>query len=206
MSMLSTITGGFSRWIDSVARSIDGLVDRYRSRRFIRLIENDDGTFTFQIAETAGKSVTWLTKRRLWRPRKRANPPGMLAPVGSRIVDGALTESLPVDWMTALRQPRRGRPAPAALLVPAAGIAAAGCRFSRRHCSRADRQTDAVARQRRGIRLDSPTRSRRSDQAFGRGDRPQHGLAVRELAEPALARTRSQSRQRCRPMPGWLRS
>jgi general secretion pathway protein L len=106
MSMLSTITGGFSRWIDSVARSIDGLVDRYRSRRFIRLIENDDGTFTFQIAETAGKSVTWLTKRRLWRPRKRANPPGMLAPVGSRIVDGALTESLPVDWMTALRGSR----------------------------------------------------------------------------------------------------
>jgi general secretion pathway protein L len=106
MSMLSTITGGFSRWIDSVARSIDSLVDRYRSRRLIRLIENDDGTFTFQIADTAGKSVTWLTKRRLWRPRKRANTPGMLAPVGSRIVDGALTESLPVDWMTALRGSR----------------------------------------------------------------------------------------------------
>jgi general secretion pathway protein L len=106
MSMLSTITGGFSRWVESVARSIDGLVDRYRSRRLIRLIENDDGTFTFQIADTAGKSVTWLTKRRPWRPRKRANTPGMLAPVGSRIVDGALTESLPVDWMTALRGSR----------------------------------------------------------------------------------------------------
>jgi general secretion pathway protein L len=106
MSMLGSITGGFSRWIDSVAQSIDGLVDRYLSRRLIRLIENDDATFTFQIANTAGNSVTWLTKRRPWRPRKRANTSGMLAPVGSRIVDGALTESLPVDWMTALRGSR----------------------------------------------------------------------------------------------------
>ena len=104
MSMLNSIAGSFSRWIDSVAKSIDSLADRYRSRRVIRLIENDDGTFTFQIANTAGKNVTWLTKRRLWRPRKRANTPGML--VGSRIVDGALTELLPVDWMTALRGSR----------------------------------------------------------------------------------------------------
>jgi general secretion pathway protein L len=106
MSLLGRITGGFWRWIDSVATSIDSLVERYRSRRLIRLIENEDGTFTFQIANPVGNSVTWLTKRRLWRPRKRGNAPGMLAPVGSRIVDGALTESLPVDWMTALRSSR----------------------------------------------------------------------------------------------------
>ena len=179
MSMLSTITGGFSRWINSVARSIDGLVDRYRSRRFIRLIENDDGTFTFQIAETAGKSVTWLTKRRLWRPRKRANPPGILAPVGSRIVDGALAQIAAGRLDDgAARQPRRGRPAPAALLVPAAGIVAAGCRFPRRHDPRADRQTDALDRQRRGVRLDRPLASQRSDRGFPSSRPPAAGLAV----------------------------
>jgi general secretion pathway protein L len=106
MSMLGSITNGFSRWIDSVAKSIDSLVERHRSRRLIRLIENEDGTFIFQIANTAGKSVTWLTKRRLWRPRKRAKAPGMLAPIGSRIVEGTFAETLPVDWMTALRGSR----------------------------------------------------------------------------------------------------
>jgi general secretion pathway protein L len=67
------------------------------------LIENDDGTFTFQIANSTRKATDRFAMRRPWSARKRTGAPAMLAPIGSRIVDGALTESLPVDWMAALR-------------------------------------------------------------------------------------------------------
>ena len=106
MTILGNITSGFWRWIDAVARTVDGLAERHRSRRLIRLVENDDGTFTFQIANSARKATDRFATRRPWSARKRTGGQGMLAPIGSRIVDGALTESLPVDWMAALRGSR----------------------------------------------------------------------------------------------------
>jgi general secretion pathway protein L len=106
MTMLGNITDAFSRWIDSVVKSIDDLVERYRSRRLIRLVENDDGTFTFQTGNTTNKTIARLTTRKFWRSGKYVGKQGMLAPVGSRFVDGSLAESLPVDWMAALRGSR----------------------------------------------------------------------------------------------------
>ena len=106
MTILGTITNGFSRWIDAVVTSIDGLAERYRSRRLIRLVENDDGTFTFQTADSTSKTIERSTTRKPWSSRKYAGRQRMLAPLGSRIVDGTLTESLPVDWMAALRGSR----------------------------------------------------------------------------------------------------
>jgi general secretion pathway protein L len=70
------------------------------------LVENDDGTFTFQAADTASKTIDRLTTRKLWRSGKHAGGQRMLAPVGARIVDGTLTASLPLDWMAALRGSR----------------------------------------------------------------------------------------------------
>jgi general secretion pathway protein L len=109
MTILGNITNGFSRWIDSVAKSIDGLLERCRSRRLIRLVENDDGTFTFQAGNSPNKTIARLTTRKLWRSGTSIKKQGMLAPVGSvgsRILDGSLAESLPVDWMAALRGSR----------------------------------------------------------------------------------------------------
>jgi general secretion pathway protein L len=104
--MLGNIANAFSRWIDSVVKSIDELVERYRSRRLIRLVENDDGTFTFQTGNTTNKTIARLTTRKFWRSGNYVGKQGMLAPVGSRFVDGSLAESLPVDWMAALRGSR----------------------------------------------------------------------------------------------------
>jgi len=105
MRMLGGITSSFWRWIDSVVRTVDGLAERYRSRRLIRLVENDDGTFTFQTAKTAGTIVDRLTPQKLWPSHKRAVG-RTLAPIGSRIEDGVIVESLPGDWISALRGSR----------------------------------------------------------------------------------------------------
>src|ERR1700734_447159 len=49
MNLSAQIQDGFHRWIDSVAGTLNGLLDRLRSKREVRLIEEDDDTFVLHV-------------------------------------------------------------------------------------------------------------------------------------------------------------
>jgi general secretion pathway protein L len=101
--MFHTITEAFWRWIDAVAETVDTLLQRVRSRRRIRMVEDEDGRFTFAVVDDAEASIRRAAKwAGLPAPRKPAEPAGV-SPWRARIVDGALTEPLPAPWATMLR-------------------------------------------------------------------------------------------------------
>jgi general secretion pathway protein L len=106
MTMLATITGGFWRWIDTVAVSLDGLIGRYRSGRTLHLVENDDGTLTLQTGDAADTATARSSMGKVLRWRRSDGRAGVLAPIGVRIANGVFMESLPGDWVAALRGSR----------------------------------------------------------------------------------------------------
>jgi general secretion pathway protein L len=83
MNFLPQIQQGFHRWIDSVAGTVDSLLDRLRSKREVRVVEEEHDTFTLH-AEGGFKNLN-------------------LPDCRVRITDGAIQGALPSDWDTMLR-------------------------------------------------------------------------------------------------------
>jgi general secretion pathway protein L len=86
MSILSQTQEAFHRWIDSVAGTVHSSLDRLRSNRAVRIIEEDHDTFTLHAEGGAGKSN--LPDHRI------------------RIANGKIEGRLPARWATQLRGSR----------------------------------------------------------------------------------------------------
>jgi len=56
MNILPPIQEGFYRWIDSVASTVNGLLNRLQSNHEVRIIENAHDTFTLRAAGPGRKS------------------------------------------------------------------------------------------------------------------------------------------------------
>jgi len=86
MNILPPIQDGFHRWIDSVAGTVNGLLNRLQSNHEVRIIEDGHNTFTLRAAGAGRKSN--------------------VADYRIRIVDGAIKHQLPADWAKLLRGSR----------------------------------------------------------------------------------------------------
>jgi general secretion pathway protein L len=86
MNILPPIQEGFYRWIDSVAGTVNGLLDRLQSHHEVRIIEEAPDTFRLHAA-AAGR-LPKLPDHRV------------------RIVGGAIRDRLPADWAKMLRGSR----------------------------------------------------------------------------------------------------
>jgi general secretion pathway protein L len=86
MNILPPIQEAFYRWIDSVALTVNGLLNRLQSNHEVRIIEESHDTFTLHAAGATRKSN--LSDHRI------------------RITDGAIEDRLPAAWETMLRGSR----------------------------------------------------------------------------------------------------
>jgi len=86
MNILPPIQEGFYRWIDSVAGTVNGLLNRLQSNHEVRIIENGHDTFTLRAAG----------------PGRKSN----LADHRIRIINGTIRGQLPADWAKMLRGSR----------------------------------------------------------------------------------------------------
>jgi general secretion pathway protein L len=86
MKLLRQIIEGFSRWIDTVAETINSLFDRLRSQRHVQFIEEEQDTFTLH--ESGNGKGFHLPDHRV------------------RIVGGSMAETLPPNWTAVLRGSR----------------------------------------------------------------------------------------------------
>jgi general secretion pathway protein L len=89
MDILPPLKEGFSRWIDSVAGTVNGLMHRLQSNRDVQIIEGASDTFTLRVADGGKKS------------RKSSLPDRQI-----RIADGVIADPLPADWAQILRGSR----------------------------------------------------------------------------------------------------
>jgi general secretion pathway protein L len=90
MSILGDIAAAFTLWIDTVARTLNATVERFKSRRQVQLIQDDDG-FTVRLAPQGREK----------KPRATDLPAHRV-----RIVDGSLSDPLPPEWEAAVRGSR----------------------------------------------------------------------------------------------------
>jgi len=86
MNILPPIQEGFYRWIDSVAGTVNGLLNRLQSNHEVRIIESAPDTFTLRAARAGRKSS--VADHRI------------------RIINGAIKGQLPADWVKMLRGSR----------------------------------------------------------------------------------------------------
>src|SRR6266478_6896696 len=86
MNILPPIQEGFHRWIDSVAGTVNGLLNRLQSNHEVRIIENTPDTFTLRAAGAGRKSN--VADHRI------------------RIINGTIRGQLPADWAKMLRGSR----------------------------------------------------------------------------------------------------
>ena len=86
MNILPPIQESFYRWIDSVASTVNGLLNRLQSNHEVRIIENAHDTFTLRAAG----------------PGRKSN----VADHRIRIIDGAIKGQLPADWAKMLHGSR----------------------------------------------------------------------------------------------------
>jgi general secretion pathway protein L len=86
MNILPPIQEAFYRWIDSVASTVNGLLNRLQSNHEVRIIEGAHDTFTLHAAGAG----------------RKAN----VADYRIRIVDGAIKGRLPAEWVKMLRGSR----------------------------------------------------------------------------------------------------
>jgi general secretion pathway protein L len=86
MNILPPIQEGFYRWIDSVADTANGLLNRLQSNHEVRIVEGAHNTFTLRAAG-AGRNSSVADHR-------------------IRIVDGVIKGQLPADWAKMLRGSR----------------------------------------------------------------------------------------------------
>jgi general secretion pathway protein L len=94
MNILPPIQEGFNRWIDSVAGSINGLLQRLQPAHEVLIVEEAPDTFTLRIADGAKN------------PGKKANKKSHLGEQRIRISNGALDTPLPDEWTKMLRGSR----------------------------------------------------------------------------------------------------
>jgi len=99
MNLSAQIQDGFHRWIDSVAGTLNGLLDRLRSKREVRLIEEDDDTFVLHVEGGTDGSAANARRGR----RKGPGDGPSLPDHRIRIANGAIEGALPPDWATMLR-------------------------------------------------------------------------------------------------------
>jgi general secretion pathway protein L len=89
MSTLGDIGTAFSLWIDTVARTLNATLERFKSRQQVQLVQDADG-FTVRLAEPGrGKS------RAVTLPAYRV-----------RIADGIVSDPLPSEWAAVFRGSR----------------------------------------------------------------------------------------------------
>jgi hypothetical protein len=86
MNILAPMQEGFNRWIDSVAGTVNGLLNRLQSNHEVRIIEEAPDTFRLH-APADGRRAN-LTDHRI------------------RIVGSAIKDRLPADWAKMLRGSR----------------------------------------------------------------------------------------------------
>ncbi len=89
MDILPPVKEGFSRWIDSIAGTVSGLLHRLQSNHDVQIIESAPDTFTLRVTDRGKKS-------------RKSNLPDRQI----RIADGAIADPLPVDWSKMLRGSR----------------------------------------------------------------------------------------------------
>jgi general secretion pathway protein L len=89
MDILPPLKEGFSRWIDSVAGTVNRLMHRLQSNRDVQIIEGASDTFTLRVAGGGKKS------------RKSSLPDRQI-----RIAEGVIADPLPADWAQILRGSR----------------------------------------------------------------------------------------------------
>jgi general secretion pathway protein L len=93
MNILPPVREGFSRWIDSVAGTVNGLLHRLRSNHDVQIIEGAPDTFTLRVAD--GRKTSRKSNRKPDLPDRQI-----------RIAGGALAEPLPAGWAKMLRGSR----------------------------------------------------------------------------------------------------
>jgi general secretion pathway protein L len=86
MNFLPQVQEGFHRWIDSVAGTVDSLLERLRTTREVRVVEDEHDTFTLHALGDG----------------KKLNLPDCRV----RIANGAIENALPSDWEAMLRGSR----------------------------------------------------------------------------------------------------
>ena len=101
MTFLRTAIDLYWRWIDSVSRTVDQLLERFGSRRTLRLIEGEDDTLSFELgpAATEQPNARRLSGKRTRQPATPSN----LAEYHIHIADGMAMETPPDGWMALLR-------------------------------------------------------------------------------------------------------
>jgi general secretion pathway protein L len=86
MKRLRQVFEAISCWIDSVATTVNSLLERIRSQRHVQLIEEAQDTFTFRLADGAGNSNL---------PDHRV-----------QISNGSIVDTLPPNWVSIVRGSR----------------------------------------------------------------------------------------------------
>jgi general secretion pathway protein L len=81
--MLGDIRAVFSLWVDSVARTLDAVLGRFKSRPLVQFVQDDDGSFTLRPPENMQK-FAHLPAHRI------------------RVAEGIVSEPLPPQWTAAL--------------------------------------------------------------------------------------------------------
>lgn len=93
MTILPPIREGFSRWISTVAGTVDGLLHRLRPNHEVQIIEEAPDTFTLRLADDSNKKSG---KKRSARKARKLT-------LQIRIVDGVIDRRLPAHWAKMLR-------------------------------------------------------------------------------------------------------
>jgi general secretion pathway protein L len=102
MTILPPIQEGFSRWISSVAGTVNGLSQRLRSRHDVQLIEEAPDSFTLRMTDPGTKS----SKKSANKSGKASASRSKLPDQQIRIVDGVIVQPLPERWAKMLRGSR----------------------------------------------------------------------------------------------------
>jgi general secretion pathway protein L len=99
MSTLGDIGTAFSLWIDTVARGLGAMLERFKSPQQVQFVQDGDG-FTVRLAEPA---------RGIGRNKKRSKTGSKAVTLPEhrvRIADGIVSGPLPPEWAAALRGSR----------------------------------------------------------------------------------------------------
>jgi general secretion pathway protein L len=99
MTILPPIQEGFSRWISSVAGTVNGLSQRLRANHDVQIIEQAPDTFTLRMTDASKKSAKKSEKK-----AGKASASGPKLPDQEiRITDGVIEQPLPERWAKMLR-------------------------------------------------------------------------------------------------------
>jgi general secretion pathway protein L len=98
MNVSAQIQDGFSRWIDSVAGTVNAMLDRLRSRHEVQVIEEDHDTFILHAVGDAKSAST--------DPGKAVKAGPTCPDLRIRITSGNIEGALPPEWATRIRGSR----------------------------------------------------------------------------------------------------